>query len=126
MAGGTANEALKDRVSRLENFVGVLEDDSVVPLSVSTEQHAIELVDLRKILDDFITEMSARISNIMRMWCSMIDIVKINLKCLEDDVALIKNRGGLVDFKVVGSTSSTEKKKNNGGKKAKDWTNQRC
>ncbi|KAA8517865.1 hypothetical protein F0562_015346 [Nyssa sinensis] len=65
MASGTASEALRDRVSRLENFVGVPEDDGAVPLSVSTEQHAIELVDLRRILDDFMTESSARITNIM-------------------------------------------------------------
>ncbi|KAA8532206.1 hypothetical protein F0562_032243 [Nyssa sinensis] len=106
MAGGTASEALRDRVSRLENFVGVPEDDGAVPLSVSTEQHAIELVDLRRTLDDFMTESSARITNIMEDVMSLTDVVKINLKSLEDE--------------VVGSTSSTNKKKNNGGKKAKD------
>ncbi|KAA8541511.1 hypothetical protein F0562_022663 [Nyssa sinensis] len=90
MVGGTANEALKDRVSRLENFVGVPEGDGVVALSVQTEQHTIELVDLRKILDDFMTETSARITNIMEDVVSLIEVVKINLKCLEDDVALVK------------------------------------
>ncbi|KAA8531850.1 hypothetical protein F0562_006433 [Nyssa sinensis] len=90
MAGGTANEALKDRVSRLENFAGVLEDDGAVPLFVSTEQHAIELVDLQKSLDDFMIETSARITNIMEDVGSLTGVVKINLKCLEDDVALVK------------------------------------
>ncbi|KAA8543753.1 hypothetical protein F0562_022070 [Nyssa sinensis] len=90
MAGGTASEALRERVSRLENFVGVPEDDGAVPLSVSTEQHAIELVDLRRILDDFMTESSARITNIMEDVMALTDVVKINLKSLEDDVALVK------------------------------------
>ncbi|KAA8517212.1 hypothetical protein F0562_017536 [Nyssa sinensis] len=90
MASGIVNEALKDQVSGLENFVGVLEDDGVVPLSVQAEQHAIELVDIRKILDDFMTETSARITNIMEDVMSLTDVVKINLKCLEDDVALVK------------------------------------
>ncbi|KAA8514922.1 hypothetical protein F0562_018101 [Nyssa sinensis] len=90
MAGGTASEALRDRVSRLENFIGVPEDDGAVPLSVSTEQHAIELVDFRRILDDFMTEMSAKITNIMEDVVSLTDVVKINLKSLEDDVALVK------------------------------------
>ncbi|KAA8539093.1 hypothetical protein F0562_025785 [Nyssa sinensis] len=85
MAGGTASEALRERVSRLENFVGVPEDDGAVPLSVSTEQHAIELVDLRRTLDDFMTESSARITNIMEDVMSLTDVVKINLKSLEDE-----------------------------------------
>ncbi|KAA8537109.1 hypothetical protein F0562_029587, partial [Nyssa sinensis] len=67
-----------------ENFVGVPEDDGAVPLSVSTEQHAIELVDLRRILDDFMTESSARITNIMEDVMALTDVVKINLKSLED------------------------------------------
>ncbi|KAA8541358.1 hypothetical protein F0562_025323 [Nyssa sinensis] len=91
MVGGAANETLRDRVTRLENFVGVLEDDDGVSLSVSIEQHAIELVDLRKILDDFMTETNARITNIMEDVMSLTDVVKINLKSLEDDVALAKN-----------------------------------
>ncbi|KAA8529990.1 hypothetical protein F0562_034406 [Nyssa sinensis] len=90
MAGGTTNKALKDRVSHLENFVSVLDGDGAVALSVQTEQHTIELVDLRKILDDFMTETSARITNIMEDVVSLTDIVKINLKCLEDDIAFVK------------------------------------
>ncbi|KAA8529822.1 hypothetical protein F0562_034356 [Nyssa sinensis] len=90
MDGGTANEAFKDRVAGLENFVGVLDGDGVVTLSVQTKQHTIELVDLRMILDDFMTETSARITNIMEDVVSLTDVVKINLKCLEDDVAFVK------------------------------------
>ncbi|KAA8538784.1 hypothetical protein F0562_025476 [Nyssa sinensis] len=90
MAGGAANEALKERITRLENFVGVPEDDEAVSLSVSTEQHAIELVDLRKILDDFMTETNARVNNIIEDVMSLTDVVKINLKSLEDEVALVK------------------------------------
>ncbi|KAA8517735.1 hypothetical protein F0562_015206 [Nyssa sinensis] len=90
MARDTANEALKDRVSHLENFVGVLKGNGAVALSVQTEQHTIELVDLRKILDDFMTETSVKITNIMEDVVSLIDVVKINLKCLEDDVAPVK------------------------------------
>ncbi|KAA8544443.1 hypothetical protein F0562_022517 [Nyssa sinensis] len=93
MAGSTANEALRDRVSHLENFVGVLEDDGAVPLVVATKQHAIELVDLRRILDDFMTKTSAKITNIMEDVVSLTDFVKINLKSLEDDeyVAALSN-----------------------------------
>ncbi|KAA8549926.1 hypothetical protein F0562_001610 [Nyssa sinensis] len=91
MAGGAANEALKERITRLENFVGVPEDDEAVSLSISTEQHAIELVDLRKILDDFMTETNARVNNIIEDVMSLTDVVKINLKSLEDEVALVKN-----------------------------------
>ncbi|KAA8525560.1 hypothetical protein F0562_007415 [Nyssa sinensis] len=90
MASGAANEALRDRVTCLENFVGVPEDDEAVSLAVSTEQHAIELVDLRKILDDFMTETNARINNIIEDVMFMTDVVKINLKSLEDEVALVK------------------------------------
>ncbi|KAA8532253.1 hypothetical protein F0562_032286 [Nyssa sinensis] len=90
MATGTTNEALKDQVSCLENFVGVLDSDGVVALFVQTKQHTIKLVDLRKILDDFMIETSARITNIIEDVVSLTDVVKINLKCLEDDVALVK------------------------------------
>ncbi|KAA8541448.1 hypothetical protein F0562_025411 [Nyssa sinensis] len=109
MAGGAMNEALRDRVTHLENFVGVPEDDDGVSLSASTEQHAIELVDLRKILDDFMTETNVRINNIMEDVMSLTDVVKINLKSLEDDVALVKksspyppkrHRRALVEIKL--------------------------
>ncbi|KAA8514901.1 hypothetical protein F0562_018080 [Nyssa sinensis] len=90
MAGSTANKALKERVARLENFVGVPDSDGVVALSILTKQHTIESVDLRKILDDFMTETSVRITNIMEDVVSLTDVVKINLKCLEDDVTFVK------------------------------------
>ncbi|KAA8519112.1 hypothetical protein F0562_013368 [Nyssa sinensis] len=90
MASGTVNEALKDRVSSLDNFICVPEGDGAVALSVQAEQHTIELVDLQKILNDFMTETSARITNIMEDVVSLTDIMKINLKCLEDDVVLVK------------------------------------
>ncbi|KAA8539161.1 hypothetical protein F0562_025853 [Nyssa sinensis] len=76
MAGGATNEALRERVTCLENFIGVPEDDEAVSLSVSTEQHAIELVDLRKILDDFMTKTNARLNNIMEDVMSLTDVVK--------------------------------------------------
>ncbi|KAA8525705.1 hypothetical protein F0562_007560 [Nyssa sinensis] len=98
MVGGAANEALRDRVTRLENFVGVPENDDGVSLSVSTEQHAIELVDLRNILDDFMTETNARITNIIEDVMSLTDVVKINLKSLEDDIGLVKNAANVVHF----------------------------
>ncbi|KAA8550322.1 hypothetical protein F0562_002006 [Nyssa sinensis] len=91
MVGGTTNEALKDRVTCLENFVGVLDSDGAIALSVQTEQHTIELVDLRKIIDDFMTKMSAKITIIIEDVVSLENVVKINLKCLEDDVAFVKN-----------------------------------
>ncbi|KAA8517984.1 hypothetical protein F0562_015458 [Nyssa sinensis] len=90
MAGGNTNAALKERVTHLESFVGVSNSDGDVALSVLTEQHTIELVDLRKTLDDFMTEASVRITNIIEDVVSLTDIVKINLKCLEDDVAFVK------------------------------------
>ncbi|KAA8519123.1 hypothetical protein F0562_013403 [Nyssa sinensis] len=92
MASGTVNEALKDIVSSLDNFICVPEGDGAVALSVQAEQHTIELVDLQKILNDFMTETSARITNIMEDVVSLTDIMKINLKCLEDDVVLVKNK----------------------------------
>ncbi|KAA8524221.1 hypothetical protein F0562_010635 [Nyssa sinensis] len=54
------------------------------------EQHTIELVDLRKILDDFMIETTTRITNIMEDIVSLTDVVKINLKCLEDDVSFVE------------------------------------
>ncbi|KAA8527730.1 hypothetical protein F0562_035401 [Nyssa sinensis] len=57
---------------------------------LQVEQYTIELLDLRKILDDFMTETSARITNIMEDVVSLTDVMKINLKCLEDDIALVK------------------------------------
>ncbi|KAA8535678.1 hypothetical protein F0562_030681 [Nyssa sinensis] len=105
MVGGTVNKALKDRVSGLEKFVGVLEDDGVVPLFVQTEQHAIELVDLSKIFDDFMTETSARITNIMEDVVSLTDVMKINLKCLKNDVALVKKSVPTYSGTIVETTT---------------------
>ncbi|KAA8544312.1 hypothetical protein F0562_022324 [Nyssa sinensis] len=54
------------------------------------KQHTIELVGLWKILNDFMTDTSSKITNIMEDVVSLTDVVKINLKCSEDDVAFIR------------------------------------
>ncbi|KAK9938696.1 hypothetical protein M0R45_015419 [Rubus argutus] len=84
------NDTLKDRVARIEDFLGAPVMDDVVNLSVQVEQLRVELVGLRETFNQHSREMEERTETSVLDMIALLDSIKARLDALDGEMVLVK------------------------------------
>ena len=80
-----AMNELRERVTRLEDFVGDPQGDNAVSLSIANEQHTERFLTLQTFVTDLRKEMDDRFVSVMEDLTSLTDVMKENFKNVEDE-----------------------------------------
>lgn len=81
---------LRERLARVEDFVGVPQSDGAESLAVQGEQQARTIASLREALQELSRTMTERFERVVRNVESLAVGVKDKLSEMETDVALVK------------------------------------
>ena len=100
-----AMNELRERVTRLEDFVGDPQGDNAVSLSIANEQHTERFLTLQTFVTDLRKEMDDRFVSVMEDLTSLTDVMKENFKKLEDEMALLKRAIVTPHCQIEGATS---------------------
>ena len=125
MAGG--NDTLKDRVTRIEDFLGAPVTDNAVNLAVQVEQLRLELMELREAFSHHAKEMEERTETSVRDMVALSDSIKAKLEDLDGELVLVKraiiNAGGTSEGGAVQKIKVPEPKSFQGSRSAKELEN---
>ena len=116
---------LRERVSRLEDFVGNPQSDDAVSLAVQIARQAEQMASLNTVRSDMMRDMEERFSSMMQDFITMIDLVKENSKRLEDDINILKKAVATPQAmdEAPSKIKVPEPKAFNGGRNAKELEN---
>ena len=121
-----AMNELRERVTRLEDFVGDPQGDNAVSLSIANEQHTERFLTLQTFVTDLRKEMDDRFVSVMEDLTSLTDVMKENFKNVEDEMALLKRAVVAPSGQIEGPASKIkvpEPKCFNGSRNSKELEN---
>lgn len=90
MADGTRINELRERVARLEDFVGAPVSDSAVAISVHLERIEANVLDLKNEAEERSKLEEKRWETVMADMCSFADAFKERMQIVDDEIALVK------------------------------------
>ena len=127
MAGGAAVEALRERVTRVENFLGAPQSDDAVSLAVQFERAGTEMKELSNMLDGFIEETNRKHVELLSDMAALTDSVQVKLQRLEAELAAVRSASSSPSASSVEVVPSKIKvpdpKPFNGSRNAKELEN---
>lgn len=125
MAGG--NDTLKDRVTRIKDFLGAPVADNAVNLTVQVEQLRVELVELRDAFSHHAREMEERTETSVQDMVALSGSIKARFEALDGEMALVKrattNTIGTSEGVAVQKIKVPEPKPFQGTRNAKELEN---
>ncbi|XP_050369689.1 uncharacterized protein LOC126787821 [Argentina anserina] len=84
-------DTLKDRVARLEDFLGAPQSDWSVSLAVQMERISIDSAQMREAFMAHVTEADMKTHEMMQDIIALSDAMKARLASLEEEVAMVKS-----------------------------------